>query len=67
MPVMGGVEATKIIKEEVSKDMPIIAITGIDNFTYEKSIENGMDDYLNKPVDIETLKAVISKHCIKGR
>jgi len=66
MPVMGGVEATKFIKKENSKDMPIIAITAVDDFTYEKSLEIGMDDYLSKPVDIETLKAVISKHCIQA-
>ena len=63
MPVMDGIEATKIIKEEVNKDIPIIAVTALNNFSYDKSIEVGLDDYLGKPVSLEQLKEVIDKHC----
>ena len=63
MPVMDGVEATKIIKEEITKDTPIIAITAMPDFNYDKSVEMGMDDYLGKPVALEQLKEVIARHC----
>ncbi len=63
MPVMDGIEATKIIREEISKDIPIIAITSLSDFSYEKSLEAGMSDYLKKPVELATLKEIIAKHC----
>jgi len=63
MPVMDGIEATKIIKEEINKDVPIIAVTALSDFNYEKSIKEGLDDYLSKPVSLEQLKRIINKHC----
>ena len=63
MPVMDGIEATKIIREEITKDIPIIAVTSLADFNYDKSIEVGMNDYLDKPVSLEQLEAIISKHC----
>lgn len=66
MPVMGGVEATKIIREEISKDLPIIAITAVSEFTLEKSLEAGMNDYISKPVDLAVLKNIILKYCKKS-
>jgi len=65
MPIMDGIEATKVIREEISKDIPIVAVTSLENFTYEKSLEAGMNDYLKKPVEFETLKEVIAKYCQK--
>lgn len=66
MPTMDGIEATKIIREEINKDVPIIAVTALDDFNYDKSIKAGMNDYLNKPVSQEQLKEVIAKHCDQG-
>lgn len=63
MPIMDGIEATKLIREEITKDMPIIAVTALDNFNYDRSIETGMNDCLKKPVSLEQLKEVIAKHC----
>jgi len=70
MPVMGGVEATKVIREELKSDIPIIALTA--NAMVEdraKCLDAGMDDYVSKPfepivlfnkiatqLDIETLE-----------
>jgi len=66
MPVMGGVEATKIIREEISTDLPIIAITAVVEFTPEKSLEAGMNDFIAKPVDLKVLKDIIFKYCNKS-
>jgi len=66
MPVMDGIEATRIIKEEINRDIPIIAVTALDDFNYDKSIKEGLDDYLGKPVSLDQLKEVITKHCDQG-
>ena len=66
MPRMGGIEAShrikKIMQEDDAPSIPIVALTanamqGAD----EKYIENGMDDYLAKPVDFNRLKEVLER------
>ncbi|MCW3092539.1 MAG: luxQ 5 [Ferruginibacter sp.] len=61
MPVMGGMEATKIIREEISVSLPVIALTANaikgDN---EKCIEGGMNAYLSKPFKEEDLLKIVS-------
>ncbi len=53
MPIMDGIQATKIIREKHSKDsLPIIAITAnAMKEDKEKGFEVGLNDYLTKPVD----------------
>jgi CheY-like chemotaxis protein len=62
MPVMGGVEATRIIRDNISKSLPVIALTANaikgDN---EKYIEGGMSAYLSKPFkEMDLLNIVAS-------
>ncbi|MEO6549816.1 MAG: PAS domain S-box protein [Ferruginibacter sp.] len=61
MPIMGGMEATKIIREEISLDLPVIALTANaikgDN---EKCIEGGMNAYLSKPFKENDLLKIVS-------
>ena len=61
MPVMGGMEATKIIRNEISRSLPVIALTANaikgDN---EKCIEGGMNAYLSKPFKEEDLLQIVS-------
>ncbi|MEO6729778.1 MAG: PAS domain S-box protein [Ferruginibacter sp.] len=61
MPVMGGMEATKIIREEISRTVPVIALTANaikgDN---EKCIDGGMNAYLSKPFKEEDLLKIVS-------
>jgi CheY-like chemotaxis protein len=62
MPVMGGIEATEIIRREISKDIPIIALTAAAmKEDKDKCMECGMNDYLTKPIDKKKLKEIISK------
>jgi len=59
MPVMGGIEATKIIRDTGSK-IPIIALTA--NAMKEDvqlTKEVGMNEHLNKPIDLERLFEVL--------
>ncbi len=61
MPVMGGMEATRIIRRNISKLLPVIALTANaikgDN---DKCIEGGMNAYLSKPFREQDLLQVVS-------
>ncbi|KAA3624395.1 MAG: PAS domain S-box protein [Bacteroidetes bacterium] len=62
MPVMDGMEATAKIRQEISKDLPIIALTayaikGDD----QKFLGAGMDDYLSKPFEENVFLQVITR------
>lgn len=61
MPVMGGYEASRKIRE-TNTDIPIIALSAetMPN-TLEKIYASGMNDYISKPVDLSTLKEVLRK------
>jgi two-component system CheB/CheR fusion protein len=59
MPVMDGLEATKLLRKE-QMTIPIIALTA--NATAEDRTEclsAGMDDYLSKPIEKEKLRETI--------
>ena len=64
MPVMDGIEATRIIREEIgteyAKNIPIIALTAnavVGN--EEKFLLNGFQAFLSKPIEVHRLDAVI--------
>ena len=65
MPVINGLEATKIIRtlnSQKSKSIPIIALTA-DAFSSDvkKCIEAGMNDYISKPINTEMMISTIKK------
>lgn len=67
MPDMTGLELTRIIKEKYDSD--VIVITGYyEDFTYEQAIENGANDFIEKPVRptelIIRLKRVLRERAI---
>lgn len=54
MPVMGGIEMTQNVKQQY--DCDVIMMTGfVEDFTYEKVIEKGASDFLQKPLDRKEL------------
>jgi len=64
MPVMNGIETTRAIREPdtgcLNPDIPIIALTAHAMWGDEqRCIHAGMDDYVPKPVDIDTVAAII--------
>lgn len=62
MPIMEGFEATHEIRNTISRDIPIIALTASAMREDEEwCLSVGMNDYLSKPVDPEKLKEKLLK------
>ena len=63
MPVLNGIETTKKIVEIYSDNRPvIIAVTASILSAYKEiCIQEGMDDYMEKPVSGEQLKVMFEK------
>jgi CheY-like chemotaxis protein/HPt (histidine-containing phosphotransfer) domain-containing protein len=61
MPVMDGLAATKLLRAESRlQSLPIIAMTAhAMNGDRERSLEAGMNDHLNKPINPETLTEML--------
>jgi signal transduction histidine kinase/CheY-like chemotaxis protein len=61
MPVMNGLEATKLIKRD--HHVPIIALTAVEIAEMRQNIlDAGMNDIIIKPYDVSTFKQVIIKN-----
>jgi len=62
MPVMDGIEATKIIKK-IRPDLPVIAQTA-DAFDEDKSkiLSAGFDEYLLKPLHLKKLNELVNMY-----
>ncbi len=65
MPVMNGLEATKIIKQHLP-DLPVIAQTAYaQSKDCQRAMEAGCDDYIAKPINKDLLLTKIRKLLIK--
>ena len=63
MPVMGGVEATQIIRREISKDFPVIALTAaVLDEDRLKCAEAGLTDFIAKPLNVDLLMEKLIKY-----
>src|SRR5262245_52922701 len=68
MPVMDGIEATRIIRSDAKFDvLPIIAMTAnAMTADRDRCLEAGLNDHIPKPIEPEELLRVLA-HWIKGR
>ena len=71
MPVMNGIDATRVIRESEKKSgkhIPIIALTAYAlKGDREKFLKIGMDDYLSKPVIMDDLYKAIEAQISKQK
>jgi PAS domain S-box-containing protein len=62
MPVMDGLEATRIIRQKFSPDLPVIALTALALKGDESKFRDaGMTDYLSKPFEENKLLQVLAR------
>jgi len=62
LPKMNGFEATTRIKE-INPQMPVIIQTAYDkSCAMNESINSGCDDFITKPIDIQTLLSLLQKY-----
>ena len=63
MPIMNGIEATKIIRQqEKFSKIPIIALSaGVTDIERNNCISSGMVDFIPKPIDEQILYSVLEK------
>ena len=68
MPFMGGIEATEIIRNKLSINTPIVALTA-NAFKSEidKCIRAGMNNYVTKPFEEKQLLKVIQKEIQRNK
>ncbi|NOQ30514.1 MAG: response regulator [Helicobacteraceae bacterium] len=65
MPIMDGFEATKIIRS-INKEIPIVALTANAMLEdVEKTRKAGMNEHLNKPIDVQKLYKTLLKYISK--
>ena len=63
-PIISGIEVLKTIRTEYKNNTPAIILTAYQDTKHLKeSFENGVDDYIKKPFDLEELDQRILKLC----
>ena len=65
MPIMDGMECARSIRsrDDESKSIPIIAITGnAKNYSMDDFKNVGIDDYLPKPLDYDAMVEMVKKY-----
>lgn len=68
MPVVDGLEATRIIRSlnvENARRIPIIALTAAtDDADIKACLDAGMNDFIEKPVNYDRLLEAAAEHCL---
>ena len=64
LPLMDGLEATAKIKGLIPEMPVIIQSAYAMQSTREEAIESGCDDFITKPIKVETLLAILHRHLI---
>lgn len=63
LPTVDGLTATRTIRETKSLEkLPIIAVTAFGKVYYDRAIEAGCNDLINKPIDFDLLEPVLNQY-----
>jgi len=62
MPIMGGIEATKKIREENIKTPIVFLTANVMKSDIEKCLAAGANDALTKPIDLKKFNQILKKH-----
>ncbi len=63
LPLVDGLTATRAIRTfDVDSSVPIIAITAFGKSYYNKAMEAGCNDLIDKPVDFDTLEPILRSY-----
>ena len=64
MPVMSGVDAMKHLRMRAeTREIKILAVTSLAmQGDRERLLEEGFDDYIQKPIDLVELPEIVKKH-----
>lgn len=68
MPVMDGFTATRLIRDELKLDLPVIAMSaGVMLPEQQECLASGMNDFIGKPIDYLHMRDTIARHTRRGR
>lgn len=63
MPIMDGISATRLIRNELKLEIPVIAMTaGVMYTERDRCLQSGMNDFIGKPIDVEKMFLTIAKY-----
>jgi CheY-like chemotaxis protein len=62
MPILDGIDATRIIRRINKDKVPILAVTAYDNNYHQKALEAGCNEVLQKPLDFENFKPLLRQY-----
>lgn len=66
MPKVDGLLATKMIREDLNYNYPIVALTAFaDDSNIKVCLEAGMNGFLSKPIKRPKLRTIIEQYCHK--
>ena len=63
LPLVDGLTATRAIRSfGTDSEVPIIAVTAFGKSYYNKAIEAGCNDLIDKPVDFDSLEPILKSY-----
>jgi len=63
LPVVDGLTATRAIREfDADSKLPIIAVTAFGKYHYQKAIDAGCNDLIDKPIDFDVLEPILNHY-----
>jgi CheY-like chemotaxis protein len=67
MPVLDGIDATRIIRGFHGHELPILGVTAFDNRFDHEALEAGCNEILSKPLDFHNFEKVLLKYLPQER